>query len=286
MRTAWIRFAKAAVAAWALSGFHPGGASPVSAAGAEASDGWQASADDSWLLDMRSGGFRLGDGIRGYQTPNGICVDFADVIMALDVPVRLDKKLRRATGWVFDERRTILIDRDAGEVRLGSRIVQLTPAMVRDTPEGWCIDTAALSDWLGVKLDPDLSNAILRLETAEKMPFQLQAERRSRAAALRPREQFDLASLPQATTPYKMWGTPSLDVVASLAFASESGGDVRFQRRYELFASGEIAKATVEARLASDSHGVPESLRLRAYRSDPGGQLLGQLKATHFALGD
>ena len=31
---------------------------------------------------------------------------------------------------------------------------------------------------------------------------------------------------------------------------------------------------------------MPENLRLRAYRTDPKGQLLGPLKATHFALGD
>jgi hypothetical protein len=290
MRSAWTIFAKAALAAWALSGLHPGGASPLLAApqnaGETSADDWRPNDDDSWLFDLRSGNLRIGDGIRGYQTPVGTCVDFADVIMALDLPIRLDKKLRRATGWVFDERRTILIDRDAGEVRLGSRIVRLSPAMVHDTPEGWCIATPALSDWLGVRLDPDLSNAILRLETTEKLPFQLQAERRNRAAALRPRESFDLASLPQAKAPYRMWGTPSIDVVASLAFTKDNGGDVTLQRRYELFASGEIAKATVEARLASDSHGVPESLRVRAYRSDPESQLLGPLKASHFALGD
>jgi hypothetical protein len=290
MRTAWTRLAKAALAAWALSGLSPGGASAVLAASENrdnsTSSAWKASDDDSWLFDLRSGQYRLGDGIRGYQTPDGTCVDLADVIIALDLPIRLDKKLRRATGWVFDERRTILIDREAGEVRLGSRIVRITPAMVHDTPEGWCVATTALSDWLGVKLAPDLSNAILRLESAEKLPFQLQAERRARAAGLRPREQFDLASLPQADAPYRMWGAPSVDVVASMVYTNDSLTGANFQQRYEFFASAEVAKTTVEARLASDAHGVPESLRLRAYRSDPEAKLLGPLRATHFALGD
>ena len=37
-------------------------------------------------------------------TPVGIDIDLA---------VRVDKRLRRATGWVFDERRELTIDRDA-----------------------------------------------------------------------------------------------------------------------------------------------------------------------------
>jgi hypothetical protein len=67
---------------------------------------WQPSDDDFLLLDIRSGRFSLGDGVRGYQTPKGICVDFADIIMSLNLPVRLDKKSRRATGWIFAENET------------------------------------------------------------------------------------------------------------------------------------------------------------------------------------
>lgn len=53
-----------------------------------------------------------------------------------------------------------------------------------------------------------------------------------------------------------------------------------------MFASGEIAGASFDARLSSNGRGVPESLRLRAYKTDPEGKLLGPLHATNFALGD
>ena len=38
--------------------------------------------------------------------------------------------------------------------------------------------------------------------------------------------------------------------------------------------------------LSSDDRGIPETLRLRGYRTDPAGGLLGPLKATNFAVGD
>ena len=53
---------------------------------------WTASDDDALLFDLRSGKYRLGDGVRGYQTDAGICVDLADMIMVMDIPLRLDKK--------------------------------------------------------------------------------------------------------------------------------------------------------------------------------------------------
>ena len=250
------------------------------------SDGWKPNEDDRWLFDLRSGQYRLGDGVRGYQTPQGLCVDLADVVLALDLAVRVDRKLRRATGWVLDERRTFLIDRDAGEVRAGSERFRIGANTIRDTAAGWCVDLASLSKWIGVPISADLSNAVLRIDSKEKLPFQLAAERRARAATIRPQTRFDLASLPQAPRPYRMWSTPSVDVVASAGVVSDKQGGSSTQARYEIFAAGELLKQSFDARLSSDDKGVPDSLRLRLYRTDPTGQLLGPLHATHYAVGD
>ena len=251
-----------------------------------ANGGWTPHDDDALLFDLRSGKYSLGDGIRGYQTDNGVCVDFADVIMAMDLPIRLDKKSRRATGWVFAERETLTIERDSGSVQKVNTQSSLSAGDIFDTPEGWCVNVKTLSSWIGVAFRPDLSNALLILETDRKLPFQRAMERKERAAKIRPRRTFDLASLPQSTESYKIWRTPSVDVVASAGGLRDRRSGQDLDVRYELFASGEIGKASFDARLSSDDNGVPENLRVRAYRTDPKGELLGPLKATHFALGD
>jgi len=287
LRAVLARWKPAILAGLALVGFVPAGAAAVDNKPVFlAADGWVPTEDDSWLFDLRSGQYRLGDGVRGYQTPQGVCVDLADMVLALDLAVRVDKKLRRATGWVFDERRSLTIDRDAGEVRAGSQSFRLSATMIRDTPAGWCVDLDSLTSWLGVPIAADLSNAVLRIETKDKLPFQLAAERRARAAAIRPTAQFDLASLPQAARPYQAWATPSVDVVASAGFVSDKRGGSYVQGRYEIFAAGEVLGQSFDARLSSDNKGVPDSLRLRLYRTDPEGRLLGPLKATHYAAGD
>jgi len=247
---------------------------------------WTASDDDALLFDLRSGKYRLGDGVRGYQTDAGICVDLADMIMAMDIPLRLDKKSRRATGWIFSETQTLTIDRDSNIVQKVNTKAKLQAGQIHDVPEGWCVDLKSLSDWLDVELEPDLSNALLTIESDTQLPFERALERKEQAAKIRPRNSFDLSALPQSSEPYRFWRTPSVDAVVSAGGLKDKRSGQQFDLRYELYASGEVGKASFDARLSSNNSGVPENLRLRAYRTDPKGKLLGPLKATHFALGD
>jgi len=253
---------------------------------ARAAAEWTASDDDALLFDLRSGNYRLGDGVRGYQTSTGICVDLADMIVAMDIPLRLDKKSRRATGWIFSERQTLTIDRDGNMVQKVHDSKKLASGQIYDVPEGWCVDVKSLSDWLDVEFTPDLSNALLTIKSSTQLPFERALARKEQAAKIRPRKSFDLAGLPQSSEPYKFWRTPSVDAVVSAGGLRDKKSGQQFDLRYELFASGEIGKASFDARLSSDNSGIPQNLRLRAYRTDPKGELLGPLKATHFALGD
>ena len=261
-------------------------ASLLLASPAEAAGSWSASDDDALLFDLRSGNYRLGDGVRGYQTDTGICVDLADMIMAMDIPLRLDKKSRRATGWIFSESQTLTIDRDGNMIQQRSTSKKLLPGQIYDVPEGWCVDVKSLSSWFDVEFTPDLSNALLTIKSETQLPFERALARKEQAAKIRPRKSFDLSGLPQSTEPYKFWRTPSVDAVVAAGGLRDKRSGQQFDLRYELYASGEVGKASFDARLSSDSKGVPENLRLRAYRTDPRGELLGPLRATHFALGD
>jgi hypothetical protein len=251
-------------------------ASPIQAAP------WTATPDDALLFDLRLSQYRLGDGVRGYQTPTGVCVDFADVIMALDISVRLDKQSRRATGWAYDERHTLTIDRASGEEQIMNSRRKVAPDDIRDTPEGWCVSTVALSRWLGVTLSPDTGNAILTLKSERKLPPQLAAERRARVQSSAP--VFDLASLPRSSAPYRGVKMPAVDVVASLGGTLDRRNGNRLDAQYELYAAGEIGPVAYDARLSSDRRGLPSTLRIRGYRTDPAGGL--PLGATHIAVGD
>lgn len=262
-----------------------GAALGVCAAGGSArAEAWNPTEDDQLLLELRSGAYKLGEPMRGYQTPTGVCLDFADLIQTLDLPVRLDKKSRRATGWLFAEDQRFVLDRDANTVQTMNGTRGIAASAIVDTPEGWCMDLGALSGWMGVRFKPDLGNLTVVLESDRKLPFLEAIERKSRAARLQPRgfDQFDLASLPQAQLPYKAWRAPSVDVQLQAQWTRAGGARVQ----YEALAAGELLGMSYTARLAGEGLGRPDSLRVRAYRNDPAGELLGPLKATQVALGD
>lgn len=275
-------FAGPAMALAALLGGQ-GLAAPAQAA---ENGGWSANDDDALLLDVRLSQYRLGDGVRGYQIPEGVCVDLSDIVMALDIPLRVDKKLRRATGWAFEEARTITLDRESATAQIMNKTENLRVSDIRDTPEGWCVNTKSLSSWLGITVQPDTANALLIIKSQTRLPVELAMERKSRAAKIRPTAAFDLKSLPNSSAPYRGIKPPSFDAVVSLGGLRQTGGQKRVDVSYDLYASGEVGPVAYDARLASDRRGVPNSLRVRAYRNDPDGGLLGPLKATQVELGD
>ena len=247
----------------------------------------QLSEDDFLLLQPVIGSYKMTADVRGYQTQQGICLDLADIIQSLDLPIRLDKKSRRATGWLFAEDQTITIDRNSNTVQTVNTGVQSLSDSILDSPEGWCVDTRALSEWTGVAFTPDLYNAVVRLESDKPMPFMQAIERRSRAARLRPKKQsFDLSQYPHAEMEYKLWRAPSVDVVAHASYQSDRSSGDKGAARIEAYAAGELGKASYFARLATNNDLSPDSLRVRAYRHDPEGGLLGPLKATQVDAGD
>jgi hypothetical protein len=241
--------------------------------------------DDSVLLQLQVKKYRMANELRGYQTPEGVCVDLADMIQSLDLPIRLDRKSRRATGWIFAESQKITIERDSNTVQIMNITRPLRPGEVYDAPEGWCVDTKTLGEWFGVAFVVNLRDSLLVLQSEQSLPFMEAMERKSRAARLRPMREQDLSAYPQAEQPYSLWRTPSVDVVAQSNYRSSSGRD-ELTTKYEIFASGEIARASFDLRLASDREGIPQTLRLRAFRMDPEGGMLGPLRATQIVAGD
>jgi hypothetical protein len=227
---------------------------------AQAESGWAANPDDALLFDVRLGQYRLGDGVRGYDTPTGACVDLADTIMALDVPVRVDRKLRRATGWAFSEARTIVIDRENNTEQIMSKTAKLAVGAIYDTPEGWCVNAKVLSGWFGVNLIADQANALLIVKSDSKLPVEMALERQARAAKIRPTVSFDLKSLPNASAPFKGVRMPAVDVVASVGGLRDQarGGEKRLNASYELYAAGEVGPIAYNARFASNRGGTPE----------------------------
>ena len=272
---------------WALKlvALASAGAIGASAAAPDAGH-WVADPDDQFLLDVNIRQLRLGDGVRAYPTPEGTCIVLGDFLTTLDVPMRIDLDAKSASGWAFQEQNRIEIDRRSGKVRFGAQAERIAHGAIRDVPEGWCTDSAALTRWFGIKVTPRTGGSSLLLESQAKLPVELAVERRRRAAQLKKNAAADLSMLPQVRLPYRMWRAPALDFVVSGGVTYRASTGARVDRRAAISSAGEIATLSYNAQVATDDRGRPQSVRMRAFRSDPDGGLLGPLDATHFEFGD
>jgi hypothetical protein len=262
------------------------GAGSVAASAADPSQqGWSADPEAQFLLDVRIRHFRLGDGVRAYQTPEGTCVMFGDFIATLDVPVKVDLIAKKAIGWAFKEEHRIAIDLASGTAAYRGKQEPIAHGTIRETPDGWCVDTGALARWFGIGVKPVTTGSVVLLESEAKLPVELAVERQQRAAHIKPAK-FDVAALPQVRLPYRMWRAPALDFIVSAGVTYRADTGAKVDRRTSVFAAGEMARLSYDAHLSTNDRGLPAHLRLRAFRSDPDGGLLGPLKATHIGLGD
>jgi hypothetical protein len=250
-----------------------------------ASPAWTADPDDQFLLDVNIRQLRLGDGVRAYNTPEGTCVVLGDFLTTLDVPMRIDLTAKRASGWAFKESNRISIDYGAGAVAYAGRSEPIAAGTIRETPEGWCVQASALARWFGIGVKPMTAGSALLLQSDAKLPVELAMERQMRAQRIKPAK-FDLSTLPQVRLPYRMWRAPALDFVVNAGVTYRARDGVRVDRQSSVYAAGEIARLSYDAQVTTSQKGTPRALRLRAFRSDPEGQLLGPAKATHFGLGD
>jgi hypothetical protein len=276
-RAAWLRKAGLLLALCA-GGV---GASPPPPGNAE----WHADPDEQFLLDVNIRQLRLGDGVRAYNTPEGTCVVLGDFLTTLDVPMRIDLTQKKASGWAFKESNRISIDDARMTASYGGKSEVIAPGTIRETPEGWCVQTSALARWFGIGVKPVTSGSVLVLQSDTKLPVELALERQERAAHIRPAS-FDLGSLPQVRVPYRMWRAPALDFVVSAGVTYRASDGVKVDRQSSVYAAGEIAHLSYDAQMTTTEKGVPSNVRVRAYRSDPDAGLLGPLKATHFGFGD
>jgi hypothetical protein len=262
------------------------GSVATGAASSPVAPAWSADPDDQFVLEVNIRQLKLGDGVRAYGTPEGTCINFGDFLTTLDVPLRIDVGAKRATGWAFKETNKIAIDLGTGRASYGAgKSEMMTSGMVRLTPDGWCVETGALARWFGIGVKPSLAGSMLLLSSDSKLPVELAKERRDRAARLT-HASLSLGQLPQVRLPYRLWRAPALDFVVSGGVTYSARNGARIDRHAALLAAGELASMSYQAQATTDARGRPDSLRLRAYKSDPDGHLLGPLRATHFGVGD
>lgn len=262
------------------------GAGMAAVASAPAGDGWRADPDEQFLLDVSLRRLKLGDGVRAYVTPSGPCLVFGDFLTALDVPMKIDLEAGRASGWAFSEKNQLVIDKTGSSAVINGKREAFSITTVRDTPEGWCVAADALERWFGLSLSAKTGISLLEVSSEVKLPVELAAERRLRAAQLKRKASIETTELPRVRLPYRLWRAPALEFMVNAGATYSAASGVKLDRSTAIAGAGEVAAMSYSFRVSGSNKRAVDTVRAKLYRSDPDGGLLGPLRATHFAIGD
>ena len=198
--------------------------------------------------------------MRAYPVPEGACVILGDLVTALDLPIKIDISARKAQGWAFKESQSAYHRprRRQGRLRRAGQEM-ISSGAIRDTPDGWCVETATLSRWLGLTVESRTDASLLLLDSKDKLPVELAAERRERAARLT-RASLPMTALPRVRLPYRMWRTPGVEVVIDAGVTYSAGSGAKIDRRASILAAGEALQMPTRPRSRSAAAECPPAL--------------------------
>ncbi len=242
--------------------------------------------DEALLFSVQLGTTALGSSVRGFNTRAGVCLDLQDTIDTLQIAINVDAKAGTASGWAFQESRRIMVDRPKRQVTFGGQSAALTDDTIWESRSGWCVRAVDLGKWLSVDFDIDRTNAVLSVRAKGALPIEAAIRRAALASRLQNATVGRATPLPRVSLPYRPWRAPWIDANFALAANRDPGQAFRMAQGYEIYAAGELAYFSADARLVSTQNFKPDSLRLRLYRTDPDARLLGRVRATQLAIGD
>lgn len=231
-----------------------------------------AAEDDLLILEIRLDQRVLASGVAGILQDERILLPLGEVVRALDFAIEVDPAAGTAEGWFLREDRTFSLDCEVWTARIEGRSFPFDSGQVARRDEDLYVDSALLGTWFPVRFEADLPHLSILLVPQEKLPFQLQQERRTR---LQGRPSDADRRFPEMETPYRFLDWPVLEgnltwhlagAGTSLVHDAHWTGDL-LGMTGDLWASGE------------------QPVRLSLGRKDPEGRLLGPWRATEIGVG-
>lgn len=226
----------------------------------------QAGRDDLSIVELVIGTHTLSDSMLAFAGENGPCLPVDTTLDALEIEHRVEGDV-------------IIIQLHAPE-----RQIRIDPAVLgaalRPSPEGQCLDLDAWGHVLPITARDDSANLRIVLETAEPLPVVARLDRIERR-----RDQLQAAEparpdYPRIANPDVLVSAPTVDVAIGAGIGSSGA-----QGLLGIEGSASVLNMTsrFRATLATQDD---SSLFLTLSRDSPEANLLGPLRARHFAIGD
>lgn len=237
------------------------------------------------LLQARVGRDVFAGDMLAVQHDGQLFVSLSEFFGVLGFPLRIDSGNKQAEGWFIRETRPFRLDAAAGRVVVGEKAFSLNPSSLRVEEEDWSVAVDALEVWLDATLNVDAARQMMEIVSAEPLPVQARAARRSRR--LPQNSETPPARLSLQESPVKLLEQPFVDVSMNAQVRrSASGQPYSRNAGYSVLTSGDLGGMTLKTFSASDLREGLNSVRVSALKTSENPDLLGPIKAREVEIGD
>lgn len=236
------------------------------------------------IVDPRLGRRPAGSIMEVYQHPKGYYLPLGELARILEFPITVSPAEGHAEGWFIRENRTFRLDIPSQTIDVEGDESRYPDGLVIATDHDIYVDSALLSSWIPINFNLLISTLNLQIDPRELLP---QEERRKRQLAWKTRANLDkdISRYPLIEENPHPLGPPLMDVNINNSIRNKS--DPLMATDYSVRNSMEIARMTTETYISGGSTGKGvDHLRFKAGRDDRQGNLLGNMHATSFYMGD
>jgi hypothetical protein len=232
-------------------------------------------ANDLLLLEVRLGDTLLTDALGAYSSRAGVYLPLGELARLLDLAIIVDPPGQLASGWFLAPGRTFMLDLGQRTAESEGRPLRLDATDAMMLEDEIYVRTDVLGRLLPLGFDARRSESLLTITSQEPLPFQQKLEREQRRAGLG--TAVDAHGQPlRVALPYRLFSAPALDLNLALGASNQ---DPDRSTQWDLRLAGDLAYMGMQAYVASNDDGTPETARLlferRGFSADGSGATSG-----------
>jgi len=241
--------------------------------------------DNLLILEMKLDKFLLHRGMIGYGNDGNYLLPLGAVAEALDLVIDVAPKEGTASGWYISEDRAFRLDVGNYGVEIDGMPRDLNPGEVELGTDDIYVNSKTLGKWFPADFKVDFSELTVQVDPREKFPVQEKLAREELRDRLERRSPKSKPQLPLATSNYRLFSLPVVDVSSSNVLeTNHSKSD--FRSTNTIRAIGDLGYMSSDLFISGDDRDPLDNVTWKLERNDPKAGLLGPLRATSLAIGD
>ncbi|WP_295633195.1 hypothetical protein [Novosphingobium sp.] len=241
------------------------------------------SGDDELILQIETGDGATSDTVIGYGTRAGTYLPLGALARFLEVGLAISDDGHYASGWVLDEKRTLVINLREGTLTLAGKSLPLARGDAAAFEGELYLKAERFAALFPLTLAVNPRAQTIAIRTLERFPYEQRFERERAREKLSGRGGgAGAAKWPREKTPWAALSFPLADVETRMVSDNALGP----RTETDLRLAGDLAFMTARVFASTSSVYGLTAARIEMGRQDPDARLLGPLRATAFAFGD